>query len=146
LNSCSSRYHLKPNAEIFPVVCQALDKLGIKYRLQVSHNDFEKFYVDYIILDRSFTVGPKKDVVRPRIRIHHSYNGKLNNLQSGAWYREVCSNGLSVPYKHDNTFNIEFNNTQDNFDRYESFRLHLYKFLDSAGDHIEKFRELQDRS
>lgn len=148
LNCCSAIYNLKPNVEIFPAITRLLDQSNTKYRLRVMHDNYEKFYVDYVLTEEKYSVGFKDDVIQPRIKVYHSYNGKLENLISFGWFRAVCSNGLSIPVesKKDENFTLRFRHTVDNESNYVQLFHRLHAFLDSyAADQVSQFKQLQDR-
>ena len=148
LNTCSSIYHLKPNQEVFPPIAERLDKAGIKYNLKVSHDNYEKFYVDFIIQDRKYAVGNPNDLVYPKIKVFHSYNGKLDNMISFGWFRIVCSNGLVIPVKEkeDDNFIIRFKHTMENKEKYEQLFDKLDDLLDSSEELVGRYQVMTDRA
>lgn len=108
LNTCSSRYKLIPNADIFPVLEQMLIANGIVYQKVYSHVDHVMFYVEYIITDErfAFVLSGTNDKVYLKINVQHSYNGKKPFKIAAGWFRLICSNGLVIPLAEMEHFNF----------------------------------------
>jgi hypothetical protein len=108
LNYCSDRYELVPNAEIFPVVRQILLNKGIQFTEHYSHINNARFYANYVIEDQryAYRVGGSADVVKPMLKVQHSYNGLTKYMITFGYYRLVCSNGLVIPVEEMKEYNL----------------------------------------
>ena len=107
VNSCSSRYELIPNSEIFPAIEQVLIQNKIKYHAVYQMINHARFYVEYIITDErfAFEVG-SGDIVQPVIKVQHSYNGLTKYSITIGYFRLVCTNGLVIAVEDMKEFNL----------------------------------------
>jgi hypothetical protein len=107
VNSCSGRYQLVPNSEIFPAIEQILRENNITFTAKYTMYGFARFYVEYIIEDQKFAypVG-KGDFVKPVIKIRHSYNGLVKYQIVVGYFRLVCTNGLTIAIEDMKQFNL----------------------------------------
>ncbi|MFW5891445.1 MAG: DUF932 domain-containing protein [bacterium] len=107
LNACSERYELVDNKEIFPQIRQILNNSGLKfsenYQMTSSH---ARFYADYVIESEQAAIGSDLDIVKPLIRVRHSYNGMTKYAITFGYFRMVCDNGLVVPVKGKESTNL----------------------------------------
>ena len=103
---CSDIYGFVSTSEIFPKLEELLAQ---KYEFEVVYKqqDYNKFYVDYVILNQDSYIGNNNDIIKPAIKIIHSYNGTLKYILLFGFYRKICSNGLygfvkktQFDYKH----------------------------------------------
>jgi len=109
LNYCSDRYELVPNNDIFPVIRQILVMFNIQFTEKYYMLNHARFYAEFIIEDSRFAYkidGSNGDVVKPVIRVQHSYNGLTKYEITFGYYRLVCSNGLVIPVKEMQEFNL----------------------------------------
>lgn len=108
LNYCSPRYELVKNADIFPNIENVLNMNGIAYKAHYSHINYVRFYADINIIDKRFRydVNGKGDYVYPKLMIQHSYNGLTKYSINFGYFRVVCSNGLVIPIKEMEKFNL----------------------------------------
>lgn len=108
VNSCSNRYELIPNSEIFPVIRQILTANGIEFTESYSHINHARFYANYVIEDQRFAYKVKgsTDVIKPMLKVNHSYNGLTKYGIVFGYYRLVCSNGLTIPVQEMNEYNL----------------------------------------
>lgn len=109
LNYCSPRYELVPNSEIFPIVEQILLAHNIVFTAQYSHIDNARFYADIVIEDKKFAYqmnGSNGDVIKPMLRIQHSYNGLTKYRIVFGYFRLVCSNGVVIPVEEMKEYNL----------------------------------------
>lgn len=108
LNTCSSRYKLIPNKDIFPKLEQMLMGNNIEYKKVYSHVDHVMFFVKYIITDErfAFVISGTNDKIYLKIKVQHSYNGKKVFKIVVGWFRLICSNGLTVPVAEMQHFNF----------------------------------------
>lgn len=147
VNFCADRYNLKPNKDIFPHIEEILTRAGLKYTVKVQHVDFAKFFVEFIIKDKEFTIGSGKDVVFPRIIAEHSYNGEMDyNLLFG-WFRLVCSNGLVVPAtgKENDNFFAKGKHTPSMEESFSKLAHFVNNFTENAKDTLKRYDVLTDR-
>lgn len=108
LNTCSNTYQLIPNAMIFVVIEQMLKKAGIQFEVTYGMYDYSRFYADYTIKTGGISVGNRKDLIFPVLRVEHSYNGLWKYKMTFGYFRMICSNGLVVPVegKEEQNFTI----------------------------------------
>lgn len=109
LNYCSERYELVPNEDIFPVIRQILIMHGIEFTEKYYMLNYARFYGEFIIEDSRFAYkinGSSGDVVKPVIRVQHSYNGLTKYEITFGYYRLICSNGLVIPIEQMKHFNL----------------------------------------
>lgn len=106
LNVCSDRYELVKNAEIFPQIRQILNDAGLQFSEKYSMVNHARFYADYVIESESTHIGAKNDIVKPLIRVRHSYNGLTKYAITFGYFRLVCDNGLVVPIEGKEATNL----------------------------------------
>lgn len=108
LNYCSPIYELIPNESIFPKVEEILNAHGIAFTANYSHTNHARFYGSYVIEDPRFAhkMAGTNDVIKFIWNFQHSYNGLTKYKGIAGFYRLVCSNGLTVPVKEMNEFNL----------------------------------------
>lgn len=109
LNYCSERYELIPNDEIFPVIRQILIMHGIQFTEKYYHLNNARFYAEFIIEDQRFAYkipGSNGDVIKPMLKVQHSYNGLTKYVVSFGYFRMVCSNGLVIPVEDMKQYNM----------------------------------------
>jgi hypothetical protein len=109
LNYCSNRYELVPNENIFPVIRQILVQHNIEFTEKYYHLNHARFYSEYVIEDSRFAHkigGSNGDVIKPMLRVQHSYNGLTKYMINFGYYRMVCSNGLVIPVEDMKQYNL----------------------------------------
>lgn len=108
LNYCSDRYALVPNADIFPKVRQLLINNGLEITEKYMHLNHGRFYGEIIIENSQFAhrILGSDDVIKPMLKVQHSYNGLTKYQITFGYYRLVCSNGLTVPVKELKAYNL----------------------------------------
>jgi len=108
LNSCSNRYELVPNEQIFPVIRQILINKGINFSENYSQIDNARFYGEYIIEDQRFAhkVNGSNDIIKPIINVQHSYNGLTKYKIQFGYFRLICTNGLVIPVEEMKEYNL----------------------------------------
>lgn len=97
LNYCSDRYELIPNKLIFPKVENELTNRNYKFTKSYHMVDNVRFYSTYILEDKNLAIGSNNDIVKPMIKINHSYNGLTKYSITFGYFRLVCSNGMIIP-------------------------------------------------
>lgn len=108
LNYCSPRYELVENAMIFPNIENVLKMNGIEFTAKYRHIDHVRFYADYVITDGryKYDIKGKNDIVMPKLTVQHSYNGLTKYAINFGYFRLICTNGLVIPVKDMNMFNL----------------------------------------
>lgn len=108
LNYCSDIYALIKNEEIFPKIEQVLFNNAIDFTVEYSHINNVCFYADFTITDTRFgyTMKGTNDVIKPMIRVQHSYNGLTKYKIIFGYFRLVCSNGMTIAVQEMNEFNL----------------------------------------
>lgn len=109
LNYCSRVYGFVPNTEIFPKINDILDANNIQYSAEYEHTNYARFYADYTIDDPQYvyTMKGTTDEIKPMLKIRHSYNGLTKYQIVFGYYRMVCTNGLTIPVKEMEMFNLK---------------------------------------
>lgn len=117
INTVSDRYRLTPVSEHLTHVEAAIQEcFGSKFQARYNMVNFSKFYVDYILDEKlSFQV----DDLHPRLRLQHSYNGKLKTSVEIGIYRVICKNGATTLERIEGA--ISFKNTTGNYNSLKSF-------------------------
>ena len=107
LNSCSARYALVPNAEIFPPILEMLKKNNIRFNPVFMHLNYARFYGEMTIENYVYQVGnSNQDIIKPMLKIQHSYNGLVEYQITFGYFRVVCTNGLVIPVAEKSEYNI----------------------------------------
>jgi Domain of unknown function (DUF932) len=106
LNSCSERYELVLNQDIFPPVRQMLLEKGISFDEKYMHLNNARFYANYVINDMPYKIAGTNDEIKPMLNVQHSYNGLTKYMITFGYYRIVCTNGLTIPVKEKDNFNL----------------------------------------
>jgi hypothetical protein len=109
VNSCSDRYELVPNAQIFPVIEQIFNQYNIKNNVQYEMTNNARFYADYIINDPRYLYnikGNTNDYIQPMLKVKHSYNGLTKYGIIFGYFRCVCTNGMTIPFQEMIQFNL----------------------------------------
>jgi len=139
VNFCSKNYQLVKNNEIFPRIEDTLSRHFI-FQKKYRHVNHSIFWADYAIEGSDFTVGNSRDVVKPVIRILHSYDGSVSFRAKMGFYRQICSNGL-WGYKYDTDINLK--HSIGNFDKIMNDTIKgLDDFIKNAKNYIGSFDEL----
>jgi len=108
VNACSDRYELIPNAQIFPVIEQIFRGHNIDFNVNYQMTNNARFYADYVIDDPRYAYNIKgsTDTVKPMLKVKHSYNGLTKYGIVFGYYRMACTNGMTIPIKEMNEFNL----------------------------------------
>lgn len=109
VNSCSDRYELVQNSEIFPNVRQVLQLNGIQFTESYEMINYSRFYGKYVITDKRFAYrvqGSSNDIIQPMLSVQHSYNGLTKYKINLGYFRLICSNGLVIPVKEMKEYNL----------------------------------------
>jgi len=106
LNSCSKKYELVKNEEIFPNVRQILTEKNLPFDEIYMQINNARFYADYVIKAFEHRIKGGNDIIYPMLKVQHSYNGLTKYMITFGYYRLVCSNGLTIPVKEKDEFNL----------------------------------------
>ena len=147
LNTCSDVYELVTNTSIFPKIERMLRKAKIKYTVTYKMVDFSRFYAEFKLETGGVSVGNKKDLIFPIIRVEHSYNGLLKYKITFGWFRMICSNGLTVPVagKEDQNITITGKHTKQILQSLNLLFEKLDFFTKNADKYTEKFHIIAER-
>jgi hypothetical protein len=103
---CSDIYGFISTLDIFPKIEELL-KGKYEFEATYKQQDYNKYYVDYVFKGLDLFIGNKNDLIKPTIKIVHSYNGQLKYTILFGFYRQICTNGLygfakksQFDYKH----------------------------------------------
>jgi hypothetical protein len=142
LNYCSPRYELIPNNDIFPDIRKILFNHGIEFTETYQHLNHGRFYAQYIIEDKRFAyrIGGSNDIVKPQLRVQHSYNGLTKYMISFGYYRVVCSNGLVIPVEEMKRYNLSITGKHTKVIKKSLERLNdtITYFAENAGEITKK--------
>jgi len=94
ISLCSETYELVKNDLIFPVIEQQFQ--GTNFRTKVQNYNDASFSVDYIFPLQGLDFL-KDDKLQFRLNTSHSYDKTKKFDVSAGLFRQLCSNGLSVP-------------------------------------------------
>jgi len=108
LNQCSNVYTLVPNNEIFAPAREILVNKGINFSETYDVINNARFYGQYVLDGADYHVGGllSGDVIKPILKINHSYNGLTKYAITFGYYRLICTNGLVIPVAEKSDFNI----------------------------------------
>lgn len=136
LNQCSPVYRLVKNADIFPQIEDILNAHGIEFNSTYKHINHVRFYADYEITDSryGYTMKDTFDVIRPMLRVQHSYNGLTKYKIILGYFRLVCTNGLVIPVAEMKQFNLAImgKHTEVIVNSFEELHRMLVKFTEEA--------------
>ncbi len=98
VNVVSDNYGFISNQDFFGGFEEKLKAEHIKFTPVYKNVNDVQFVADYFLEGELF-VGDKKrypDVIKPKIRLQNSYDGKITLAGYFGFFRQVCSNGLHV--------------------------------------------------
>jgi hypothetical protein len=142
LNYCSDVYFPKLNSEIYPVVEDGLRKNGLKFKKKICIMDGAKFYVAYIIMERTKSLSVND--VFPKLEIWNSYDGTVKFRKEFGFYKLLCSNGLSRPTEKISS--VSFKHTSGNEGRVEDIIRITKDFLVDSKNDIAIFERMNRKS
>lgn len=93
VNNCSETYGLLSCQDIFPLFEEELKKI-YDFESQYAHFNYSKFYIEYLIKYQEFLIGNKNDILEPKIKIHHSYDGQTKFHLYFGFCRKIDGNDL----------------------------------------------------
>lgn len=96
VNYCSDIYFLVKNQDIIPPFMEEIKKHWAVDTI-VSHRGYTQFFIDFILKDKGLGIM-KDDKVFPRVRLANSYDSKLKYHFDLGFLREICTNGMTIPY------------------------------------------------
>lgn len=147
LNCCSERYELVENSEVFAKVEETLRGHNINFEVTYYHLHHARFYADYKILNQAYTVA-NGDIIYPNLRVQHSYNGLTKYGIKFGYFRQVCTNGLTVPVKEKEQFNFAIGGKHTTIIKrsLEILSEKLQFFINEGEKTLDVFREMTKRS
>jgi hypothetical protein len=111
VNLVSDSYGFIKNQDFFGGFEEILKSEHIKYEMVQKNYADRQFTVDYILEGELFVNSKfaekykNSDMIKPKLRLTNSYDGKVNLAGYFGFFRQVCSNGLHVS-TNDLAFNI----------------------------------------
>jgi hypothetical protein len=149
LNYCSDRYELVPNEDIFLRMENELNSKDIAFTADYTANaDLTRFYAEYTLEDKGeIMLGDNGDVIKPMVRINHSYNGLTKYCMSFGYFRLVCSNGLVIPYEgsEEHNLTIKGKHTKQILNSFDLIFGKLDEFIALQPQIQKRFEVLTDR-
>lgn len=153
LNQCSDVYKLIENKDIFPMIEEVLNNNKVEYTPVYKHINHVRFYADYEITDKRYDYMMKDtfDVIRPMLRVQHSYNGLTKYKIIFGYFRLVCSNGLTIPVEEMKEYNLSIvgKHTEVIVKSFDELHNILVRFTEEAeeitGAIVNKFEVLRSR-
>lgn len=147
VNSCSKDYTLVDNKKLLDPFIKFFREGGYDVEWNVSIRNDAVFYIDAIFKNSSVVIHKKSgDLVFPKLRINNSYDGSVRYSESLGFYRQVCSNGLTVPdgpmttiskKKHTRQV-MEITTEASIFER-------VTQFINQSGDYVIGYQTLQEQ-
>lgn len=110
---CSKKFGIIPCSNLFPVLETEMNKNQYFFEKKYLHQNYCRFYVEYIF-NNEMEFGLNREIIKPSIKIIHSYNGSLKYTINFGFWRKVCSNGL---YGFNFVFSLGFKHTMDNIEK-----------------------------
>jgi len=146
LNSCSERYELIPNEDIFKTASHMLVDNNIDFTAKYYHLNYARFYADYEINNYEFKISAN-DIVKPMLRIQHSYNGLTKYMITFGYYRLVCTNGLTIPVKEKKEFNLSISGKHTTNIKKSIGTLFntIQYFINNGNTYINRFKFMADQ-
>jgi hypothetical protein len=139
---CSKKFGIIPCSDLFPVLEKEIIKNEYKFTKHYIHQDYCKFYVEYIF-ENPLEFGLNKEIIKPSIKIVHSYNGSLKYTINFGFWRKICNNGL---YGFSSTFSINYKHTMDNVEKIINESLEkLNKFFDKIEEIKIEYLKLEQK-
>ncbi len=134
-------YRFVPNSEFIAPIIEKMEAGFGPENLDYVVQSFEdrQFFVSVNVKSVLYEVT-KDDMVCPMVCFRNSYDGRVKQAISLAYYRQLCSNGLMGFAKH---YTMEAKHSQGN-----ELPASLDKILDdisAAGNRLSEFRRLADR-
>jgi len=147
LNTCSKTYELVQNSMIFLVIEKILNDANIGFDVTYGMYDFSRFYADYTIKTGGISVGSKKDLIFPVLRVEHSYNGLWKYKMTFGYFRMICSNGLVVPVegKEEQNFSIVGKHTKSILQSLDTLLEKIKFFTKNNKQYSERFQVVSER-
>jgi len=106
LNSCSDRYELVANQEIFGGITERLKGQGIAFNAEYEVFNNARFFGHFVLPGFGIKIAGTNDVIDLKFDVNHSYNGLVKFSEIFGWHRLVCTNGLTIPVKEMKEFNL----------------------------------------
>lgn len=142
LNTCSDRYELISNDQIFLVIENLLNASDISFNATYEMHDYSVFKAQYNLNDCYVTL-PNNDKMYLKFEVTHSYNGLAQYSIILGYFRLVCSNGLVVPLE--DALYIKGKHTNKILESVENLITHLESFMDKKDKYAERFEIMADR-
>lgn len=146
LNTCSDRYKLRPNEEIFLPVELKLHAAGIEFEVEYQMYESSTFHATYK-LKNVFVTLPNGDKVYLKFEITHSYNGLVQYTMILGYFRMVCANGLVIPLEGHEATNmfIKGKHTDKFLENADLLLNSLTNFIDRKDDFADRYRLMAER-
>ncbi len=153
LNTCSERFNLLKNVDVFPEIEQMLLDANCVFDKGYKMNDEKTtFHAQYIIkkkdnIDVGIDVGGSGDKIYPTAIVDNSYNGFAQGSLTFGYFRMICSNGLVIPLegKEESNFIIKGKHTKKLSFSFDQLLTKINLFLDTQERMQKKFEVLNDR-
>ena len=146
LNTCSDRYELISNDQIFGTIELLLHSAGIDFTVEYSMHDYSVFKATYL-LDNVFVTLPNGDKIYLKFEVTHSYNGLAQYMMVLGYFRMVCSNGLVLPLEghESDAFYIKGKHTEKILESVKNLLETLNRFIDRKDSYADRYRLMADR-
>jgi hypothetical protein len=139
---CSDIYFLLPNSDIIPKLEEELSKF-FKVRKEVRMNQWSRFFIDFILEDKSFAMQGQ-DIVFPKLRTINSYDGAIRYHYQAGFYRQICANGM-MGWEWDKGIKQMHTPKIGKETSFAAIMEMTSEFLAESSDVFEVYRELQDQ-
>ncbi len=145
VNTCSDVYNLIHNSDVFGKARNILIEGGIEFSESYEIINRSRFYGTFIIEGHDFTIA-NGDVIKPIMKVQHSYCGKTKYKLNFGYFRLICSNGMVIPVDEmsDYNFSIIGKHTESINKSLEELFDKITFFVNNADIYTENFTMLQN--
>jgi hypothetical protein len=152
INNVSDSYQLLPNKEAFGVIDKVLKGMGLKTEVEYRRVD-HRYYKTWIFPEHKIDLngtgkGGKHydmDVLFPRVTSWNSYDASLAFGYDCGLYRQICSNGLIVPYHVSKEYFKKQIHTPQVLEVQKQIEENITAFLDEFKTLFEPLLKLNDK-
>ena len=145
VNTCSDVYNLIHNSDVFGKSRNILIEGGIEFSESYEIINRSRFYGTFIIEGHDFSIG-NGDVIKPIMKVQHSYCGKTKYKLNFGYFRLICSNGMVIPVDEMSEYNFSIicKHTESINKSLEELFAKITYFVNNADIYTENFRLLQN--
>lgn len=143
LHFASDDYGLMPNRDIYEAFTTLFKEKGMSYTTKGTNYGDVRFQMEFSMTDYPKSIGNKKDIVYPSIRILNSYNGTQRYTYEIRILREICSNGMTGWVNQKAIRMLHTPRVEDGVAVHKSIQL-LHEFMEEYDESIEPLIALSE--